>query len=259
MTMPAVFLGHGSPMNAIEDNDWRRAWGVLGSALPRPRAVLCVSAHWETRGIGLTADSRPETIHDFGGFPQPLFDVQYPAPGDSWLVERVQTLLRPAQAHAVKGRGFDHGMWGVLRPMYPDADVPVVQLSLDMSQTPQGHFELGKRLRPLRAEGVLIVGSGNIVHNLMLRGRYPEPADWAVRFDAAIRQAIEGGAYDQVIDYPGRGQDAMLSVPTPEHYLPLLYVLGAATAKDRLRFFSTDVFSTMSMTSVVFEPGEGAT
>lgn len=252
MTMPVVFLGHGSPMNAIENNGWHRAWGELGAELPRPRAVLCISAHWETRGIGLTADAAPETIHDFGGFPQELFDVQYPAAGDAWLVERVQGLLQPETAHAVEGRGFDHGMWGVLRPMYPDADVPVVQLSLDVSQTLQGHFELGKRLRPLREEGVLIAGSGNIVHNLMLRGRYPRPADWAIRFDAAIRQAIVDGAVDRVIDYPGHGQDAMLSVPTPEHYLPLLYVLGATTAKDRVRFFNADVFSTLSMTSAVF-------
>jgi 4,5-DOPA dioxygenase extradiol len=251
--LPVAFVGHGSPMNVIDDNPWRPAWAELGRGLPRPDAILCVSAHWETRGIGVTAGDRPETIHDFGGFPQALFDVRYPAPGSADLAGRVAELLRPDIVHAVADRGFDHGAWGVLQPMYPEADVPVVQLSMDMTRPFPAHFELGQRLRPLRQQGVLIVGSGNIVRNLALIRRYREPADWAVRFDAAIRQAIADGAHDRVIDLAGHGDDGRLSVPTPEHYLPLLYVLGAATAKDRVRFINTDVVSTLSMTSAVFE------
>ena len=251
--LPAIFVGHGSPMNVIDDNPWRPQWAALAEALPRPDAILCVSAHWETRGIGVTADARPETIHDFGGFPQALFDMRYPAPGSAGLVGRVVELLQPDVVHAVEDRGLDHGVWGVLQPMYPAADIPVVQFSIDVTRPPQGHFELGKRLRPLRDEGVLIVASGNIVHNLMQMRRYPQPADWAIRFDTAIREAIEDGAYDAAIDWQRFGDDARLSVPTPEHYLPLLYVLGAATAKDRVRFLTADVYSTLSMTSVVFE------
>jgi 4,5-DOPA dioxygenase extradiol len=252
--LPVIFVGHGSPMNVIDDNPWRPQWAALARDLPRPDAILCVSAHWETRGLGVTADAAPPTVHDFYGFPQALFDVRYPAPGSAALAGRVAALLAPDTVHGVEGRGFDHGTWGVLQPMYPAADIPVVQMSLDMTRPPQGHFELGRKLRPLRDEGTLIVASGNIVHNLALRRRHDrEPVDWAVRFDAAIRQAIVDGAHDRVIDYASFGDDARLSVPTPEHYLPLLYVLGAATAKDRVRFIAADVYSTLSMTSVVFE------
>jgi 4,5-DOPA dioxygenase extradiol len=231
--LPAVFFGHGNPMNALAQNGWTRAWSALGAELPRPRAVLAVSAHWYLPGTHVTAMDAPRTIHDFGGFPRELYEVQYPAPGDPALARRVQELLAPVEAQRDERWGLDHGTWSVLVHVYPNADVPVVQLSIDETQPPAFHYELGRRLAPLRDEGVLIVGSGNIVHNLHAYawGRHPvQQFDWAVRFEALARTLMSSGEHAPLIDYETLGNDALLSVPTPEHYLPLLYVI--ATQQD---------------------------
>jgi 4,5-DOPA dioxygenase extradiol len=258
--MPAIFLGHGSPMNAIEDNAFRRAWAGLATHLPRPRAVLCISAHWETRGVALTAAARPETIHDFYGFPPELFAVRYPAPGDPELAQTAANLLAPWNARLDPRRGLDHGCWSVLRPMYPQADVPVVQLSLDTDEPAAFHYELAQRLAPLRDQGVLILGSGNIVHNLRLLD-YPRAGgfDWAVRFDREVRTRIEARDHDALIRYDALGDDARRAVPTPEHYLPLLYVLALQDERERASFFNDRaVMGSISMTSVIIGELTGA-
>jgi 4,5-DOPA dioxygenase extradiol len=255
--MPVVFAGHGSPMNAIEDNSYHWQWRQLGERLPRPKAILCVSAHWETRGARITGAGHPSTIHDFFGFPQALLDVQYPAPGDVKLARRVEELLgghKHAQVDAT--RGLDHGAWSVLRGMYPNADVPVVQLGIDTSLPGGHHYELAKRLAPLRDEGVLVIGSGNIVHNLALwDSRDPRPLDWAIRFDGSVRRRIAAREHIDLVDWPRMGEDARLAIPTPEHYVPLLYVLALQRDGDHVRFFNEQVAGPISMTSVVIEAG----
>ncbi|PXA85784.1 4,5-DOPA dioxygenase extradiol [Caulobacter sp. D4A] len=250
--MPALFIGHGSPMNAIEDNAWSRAWAQLGRDLPRPKAVLMVSAHWETMGgTALSASEQPETIHDFGGFPQALFDVQYRAPGDPALAARAAQLLSPQRTVQHPTRGLDHGAWSVLRPMYPDADVPVVQVSLDRGQSAAWHYEAGRRLAALRDEGVLIIGSGDIVHNLRaVNFRTGETPDWAPRFNETAKALIASGDHQPLIDWEGLGPDADLSINSAEHYLPLLYVLGAQGPGEPVSFFADDVFAAISMTGV---------
>ncbi len=230
--MPTLFLGHGSPMNTIETNRNTAAWTRIGAAYPRPKAILCISAHWYTRGTAVTAMAQPKTIHDFGGFPQALFDFQYPAPGDVALAERVRDLLAPVPVALDDAEwGLDHGTWSVLAHVYPNADVPVVQLSIDGTQPPQFHYELGKQLKPLRDEGVLIFGSGNVVHNLgvMQRGSSDRVGgyDWAERFNTYARNALVQRNDQALVDYATQGADAQRSIPTPEHYLPLLYALGA--------------------------------
>jgi 4,5-DOPA dioxygenase extradiol len=250
--MPAVFVGHGSPMNAIEDNAFNRAWRELAARLPQPKAVLCISAHWETRGVGVTAMERPKTIHDFYGFPQALFDVRYPAPGNPALARRVATLL--AVHHPVLDMewGLDHGAWSVLIAMYPKADIPVVQLSIDTSKPGAYHYDIGRALKPLRDEGVLILGSGNIVHNLRLFDfRRPVPVEWAMRFDVAVKQRIAAGMHEELIAFETMGEDAQLAINSTEHYLPLLYALGAQDVGERATFFNEAVVSAISMTSVV--------
>jgi 4,5-DOPA dioxygenase extradiol len=238
-TMPVVFFGHGNPMNALLDNEFSSAWKAVGRALPRPTAVLCVSAHWYIEGTAVTAMPMPRTIHDFGGFPEELFAVEYPAAGSPALAERVRDLLSPVSVAMDRSWGLDHGTWSVLAHVYPDADVPVVQLSIDRDQEPDFHYKLGRALAPLRDEGVLIMGSGNIVHNLHAYawGRHcPEPLDWAARFDALARDLIQRGDDGALVGYEALGADARLSIPTPEHYLPLLYVLGARRADDAVSF-----------------------
>ncbi|MGE5240356.1 MAG: 4,5-DOPA dioxygenase extradiol [Bacteroidota bacterium] len=258
--MPAIFLGHGTPMNAIEDNAFRRAWVGLASHLPRPRAILCISAHWETRGVALTAAARPETIHDFYGFPPELFAVQYPAPGDPELAQTAANLLAPWGARLDARRGLDHGSWSVLRPMYPRADVPVVQLGLDTNEPASFHYELAQRLAPLRDQGVLILGSGNIVHNLQLLDyRRGDGFDWAARFDREVKSRIEARDHDALIRYDELGDDARQAVPTPEHYLPLLYVLALQDGPERASFFNDRaVMGSISMTSVIVGELTGA-
>src|SRR2546429_1636246 len=231
--LPALFLGHGSPLNALRANPWTRAWSALGAALPRPRAVLAVSAHWYVAAIAVTAMATPRTIHDFGGFPRELYEVRYPAPGEATLAARVQRLLAPLAVLADQSWGLDHGSWSVLRHVFPQADVPVVQLSIDETRPAAFHHELGVRLRPLRDEGILIVGSGDVVHNLHAYawGGHPqEPYDWALRFEAAVRARLEAGEHAPPIDYGALGKGALPSVPTPQHSPPLLFVLGAGGA-----------------------------
>jgi 4,5-DOPA dioxygenase extradiol len=237
--MPAIFFGHGNPMNALLTNAYTAAWTAIGARIPRPRAVLSISAHWFVTGTAVTAMGTPRTIHDFGGFPRELFQVQYPAPGDPALAARVQQLLAPLQVRSDHGWGLDHGTWSVLRHVFPAADVPVVQLSIDETQPAGTHYGIGRSLHSLRDEGILLMGSGDIVHNLHTYawGAHSiEPYDWAVRFEAKARELITKGEHAQLIAYEALGQDAFLSVPTPEHYLPLLYVLGAGTAGEPVTF-----------------------
>lgn len=237
--MPALFVGHGSPMNALADNRYTQALQDQAKRMPRPSAILCVSAHWYTRCTSVTASPHLKTIHDFGGFPQALFDIQYPAPGDPPLAEKVQCLLHPMTVPADFTWGLDHGAWQVLVHLYPKADIPVIQLSIDSTQTAHFHYELGRRLAPLRDAGVLLLGSGNIVHNLRLMQRADDapPFDWAARFAAEIRTAVLARDHDSLINYGKFGDAARLSVPTPEHYLPLLYILGAQSAADQAQVF----------------------
>jgi 4,5-DOPA dioxygenase extradiol len=237
--LPALFLGHGNPMNAIQENAYTVGWRRLGESLQRPRAILAVSAHWYLPGTGVTIATAPRTIHDFGGFPPELYRVRYPAPGDPALARRVAELLSPLEVALDERWGLDHGTWSVLRHLYPAADVPVVQLSIDETKPAAFHFELGRRLAPLRAEGVLLLGSGNLVHNLHAYawGRHaPEPYDWAVRFEGRARELLEAGDHGPLVHYERLGHDALLSIPTPDHYLPLLYVAGASRPGERVSF-----------------------
>jgi 4,5-DOPA dioxygenase extradiol len=237
--MPAVFFGHGSPLNALEQNVYTRAWQSISKTLGRPSAVVAVSAHWYLPGTRVTAMEQPRTIHDFGGFPRELYEVSYPAPGEPALARRLAQLLQPLQVQLDQEWGLDHGTWSVLRHVFPAADVPVIQLSIDATQAPAFHHEVGQRLAPLRDEGVVVIGSGNVVHNLRTyawRRRVIEPYDWAVRFDAVVRQALVSGDERTLIEYQELGEDARLSVPSPEHYLPLLYVLGLRSAGEPVAF-----------------------
>jgi 4,5-DOPA dioxygenase extradiol len=238
-TMPAIFFGHGNPMNALLKNDWTEAWAAIGRTIEPPRAVLCVSAHWYLPATLVTAMTAPRTIHDFGGFPKELFQVQYPAPGDPELAQQVRELLKPIDVGLDNRWGLDHGTWSVLCHVFPNADVPVVQLSIDETQPAAFHFELGRRLAPLRDDGILLVASGNLVHNLHTYawGKHmPEPYDWAVRFEAIARELMQNRNFEPLINYETLGRDALLSIPTSDHYLPLLYVLGAARENDTISF-----------------------
>jgi 4,5-DOPA dioxygenase extradiol len=237
--LPALFVGHGNPLNALQANDWTRAWAALGAALPRPRAVLSISAHWTIDRTAVTAAAAPRTIHDFGGFPRELYEVRYAAPGDHSLARRVQQLLEPSGVFADESWGLDHGTWSVLRHVFPHADVPVVQLSIDETRPPDFHYDLGRKLRPLREEGILLLGSGDVVHNLHAYawGRHrQEPYDWALRFERQVREALTAGDHATLVGYERLGPDALLAVPTPEHFLPLLYVLGASTGAEPVTF-----------------------
>jgi 4,5-DOPA dioxygenase extradiol len=236
--LPALFLGHGNPMHALDDNAITRTWRDAVAQLPRPRAILAISAHWVTRGLAVTAMETPETIHDFHGFPRALAEFQYPAPGDIGLARRVAQLLEPEAVGMNRDWGLDHGAWSVLAHLYPLAEIPVVQFSLDMRRGPQAHFELGQRLRPLRDEGVLILGSGNVVHNLgVMNWRQPNLAfDWAERFNARIRRSLVDDDREDLFRLDDA--DAHLAVPTPEHYWPLLYIAALAHEGENPRFFN---------------------
>ena len=237
--LPAIFFGHGNPMNALLGNSYTQAWQRIGETVPRPKAVLAISAHWFVPETGVTITTAPRTIHDFGGFPRELYQVQYPAPGDPELARRVQRLLAPLEVKLDESWGLDHGTWSVLRHVYPDADVPVVQLSIDETKPASFHYELGKRLAPLREEGILIAGSGNLVHNLHAYawGRHlPDPYDWAVRFESTAKRMILAGEHRPLIAYETLGRDAALSIPTPDHYLPLLYVIAARQDGETISF-----------------------
>ena len=237
--MPAIFFGHGNPMNALFRNAWTEGWAEIGRTIPRPKAILCVSAHWYVPAVAVTAMERPRTIHDFGGFPRELFAVEYPAPGSPELAARVRELLGPGVLTDESSWGLDHGTWSVLCHVFPDADVPVVQLSIDETQPAEWHFEFAKQLAPLRDEGVLVMGSGNLIHNLHTYAwgkPAVEPFDWAVRFEAVARDVMESGDFGPLVDYESLGRDARLSAPTPDHYLPLLYVLALKTESDSVSF-----------------------
>ncbi|HTY45087.1 MAG TPA: 4,5-DOPA dioxygenase extradiol [Patescibacteria group bacterium] len=237
--MPAIFFGHGNPMNAVLDNAYARAWKAIGGKLPKPKAVLCVSAHWYLPATLVTAMRSPRTIHDFGGFPRELFAVQYPAPGDPALARRVQALLAPVFVGPDMRWGLDHGSWSVLSRVFPKADIPVVQLSIDESQPPEFHYAIGKKLAPLRNEGVLIIGSGNLVHNLHAYAwgeRQVKPFDWALRFERQARKLLISGQDSRLIEYEKLGNDAALSAPTPDHYLPLLYIIALRRKNERISF-----------------------
>ena len=237
--MPVIFFGHGNPMNALSDNAYTRGWAALGTRTPRPRAVLCVSAHWYLPATLVTAMAAPRTIHDFGGFPRELYEINYPTPGDPELARRVQTLLAPTSVGLDSQWGLDHGAWSVLCHVFPQADVPVVQLSMDETQPAAYHYEIAKRLAPLRDEGVLVIGSGNLVHNLHTYawGRHPvEPYDWAVRFEKQARELVLAGEDAPLVEYEKLGRDARLAAPTPDHYLPLLYILALRRPGEPVSF-----------------------
>jgi len=237
--MPAFFLGHGNPMNAVLDNAYTGGWAVIGREIPKPAAILSVSAHWYIPRTAVTAMSSPQTIHDFGGFPPELYRIEYPAPGEPALAERVRSLLSPIAVDPDREWGLDHGTWTVLRHVFPRADIPVVQLGIDERQPAEFHYRMGKRLAPLRDEGVLVVGSGNLVHNLHAYawGRHAaEPYAWAVRFEDKVRGLLLAGNDGPLVACGTLGGDAALSIPTPDHYLPLLYVMALRREGDAIRF-----------------------
>ena len=262
--MPVLFLGHGSPMNAIGDNEYRRSWQALGKEFgtqrPRPQLIVCISAHWLTEGWWLTAMDKPKTIHDFGGFPQELFDQQYPAPGDAAAARAISVLVRQRGSKPLgldaHQWGMDHGAWSVLNPMFPLADIPVIQLSMDYARGPEDHYALAKQLKALRDRGVLIVGSGNVVHNLsqMQRGAAGSQAyDWALEFDQTIGGYVQQGNLDALQRFQKLGQVAKMAHPTHEHYLPLLYAAGAVDAGEPMRFFNTSFQAgSISMRSMIW-------
>lgn len=237
--LPVLFIGHGSPMNAIEENAFTRALGELGRAIEHPKAILCISAHWMTEGSWITHMPRPKTIHDFYGFPKALFDVQYPAPGSPEFAELIQNEVQDPKVNADDETwGLDHGTWSILRHMYPSAEIPVLQLSIYMAQPPEYHFRLGQQLRRLREQGILIVGSGNIVHNLRQIDFSPsaKPYDWAIEFDEWVKERLLHADYVALIRDATKSQAVLLSIPSPDHWYPLLYTLGASDGRDRLRF-----------------------
>jgi 4,5-DOPA dioxygenase extradiol len=250
--LPTIFLGHGSPTETL-GGTYADVWRRLGETLPRPRAVLMISAHWYTDTTAVTAMKAPRTIHDFYGFPEELYQITYPAPGEPWLAERTANLIAPVEIMPDQDWGLDHGAWSVLRHIFPNADVPVVQLSINRTKPPSFHFQIGRRLRDLRDEGVLIAGSGDVVHNLRTVSfdRGAEPYDWAIRFNNLVRRVIADHDWPSLIDYPALGEDALRSIPTPEHYLPLLYTLGAAYDDEPVSFFNDEIaFKSISMLGV---------
>jgi 4,5-DOPA dioxygenase extradiol len=251
--MPVLFVGHGSPMNAIETNEFSLEWQKLGKLLPKPNAILCISAHWETRGTFVTAMEKPQTIHDFGGFPQALFDVQYPAPGSPELAKETKNIVSKTDVGLDEKWGLDHGAWSVIKRFYPEADVPVIQMSLDYYQKPQFHYDLAKELTSLRSKGVLIIGSGNMVHNLRAVdwSKPNQGFDWAQEANEKFKKLIVENDHQQLINYKNLGREVELSVPTPEHYLPLLYALALKTENEEVSFFNDKcVMGSLNMTSV---------
>jgi 4,5-DOPA dioxygenase extradiol len=255
--MPVLFIGHGSPMNGIEDNEFSIRWKNMAKEIPTPAAVLVVSAHWFSKGTRITAMDFPETIHDFGGFPQALFDVQYPAPGSPALAKETASLLHSAHVELDHDWGLDHGAWTIIRHMYPEAKIPVLQLSIDYTKGPQYHFDLAKELYDLRKKGVLIIGSGNMVHNLRMVSwdKINTPGygfDWALQMNDTFKQLISDGDYKPLINYESLGAETRLAIPTPEHYLPLLYSLGLKGNNDHVSFFNDKaVAGSLTMTSVL--------
>ncbi len=252
--MPVLFIGHGSPMNAIEKNEFSQSWKDIGRILATPRAILAISAHWETRGTQITAMEKPRTIHDFYGFPRQLFEITYPAPGSPDLAQSIKELSRKAVIQPDLNWGLDHGTWSVLVRMFPKAKIPVVQLSLDRLKTPLEHYQLGQQLKELREQGILVIGSGNIVHNLQL-AVFDENLkfDWAEAFDRQVKELIDAGDHESLINYDKLGQTAARAINSAEHYLPLLYTLGLKDEIDPITYFAEKVtLGSISMRSIKF-------
>lgn len=254
--MPALFLGHGSPMNAIEDNEFVKGFKNISNSITKPNAILCISAHWETKGTQVTAMEHPKTIHDFGGFPKELFDVKYPAPGSPQLAKDTKEIITKTRVQLDVKWGFDHGAWSVIKHLYPNADVPVIQLSLDYFKTPQQHYEIAKELSALRKKGILIVGSGNIVHNLGLVAWDKFNADnyaydWAIEASSKIKEFILDGNHKALIDFDKQGKAFTNAIPTPEHFLPLLYTLALQEKNESIKIFNDKaVAGSLTMTSL---------
>ncbi|MCE4565113.1 4,5-DOPA dioxygenase extradiol [Maribellus sp. CM-23] len=258
--MPLLFLGHGSPMNAIEENEFTKGFRDISTRFEKPKAILCISAHWETRGTFVTAMEQPPTIHDFGGFPKALFDVQYPAPGSPELAEMTKELIQSTEVGLTEKWGLDHGAWSVIKHLYPDADVPVIEMSIDYSKGPEFHYQLGKELAALRRKGVLIIGSGNLVHNLRMVAwdKLETPGfafDWALEARSKMNTWIMEGDHQSLVDYQKQGKAFQLAIPTPDHFLPLLYVLGLKEAKDEISLFNDKALGgSLTMTSAFIRP-----
>lgn len=254
--MPVLFLGHGSPMNAIEENEFVAGFRNLAKTLPQPNAILCISAHWYTKGTKVTAMEMPKTIHDFGGFPQALFDVQYPAKGSPELAIETKRILSPVEIELDETWGLDHGAWSVIKHLYPEANVPVIQLSIDYTKSGQYHFELAQKLQSLRHKGVLIIGSGNIVHNLRLIDFHNYDKDnygfdWAIEARQTINDYLLDGNFQPLINFEKMDRAIQLAIPTPDHYLPLLYTLGLKEKSEELSLFNDKLMAgSLSMTSV---------
>jgi 4,5-DOPA dioxygenase extradiol len=256
--MPVLFIGHGSPMNAIEDNEFSRGWEEVTKKVPRPKAILCISAHWETRGTQVTAMKSPKTIHDFGGFPEELYEVQYQAPGSHWLADQVKNTIKKAEVLFNEGWGLDHGCWSVLRRMFPRADIPVVQLSLDHTKSADFHYELAKELLELRKKDILIIGSGNLVHNLFMISvrnnniNKPFGFDWAIEANNLFKKLIIEKDYNTLANYKSLGDAVQLAIPTPEHYLPMIYAIALKQKNEVVSFFNDKpVAGSITMTSFI--------
>lgn len=257
--MPVLFVGHGSPMNAIEDNQFSKKWREVGNKLPKPKAILCISAHWETWGVLITAMEKPRTIHDFGGFPKALFEAQYPAPGSLNLATEVKDTFKKTEARLDQDWGLDHGCWSVLKQMFPSADIPVVQLSLDSAKTALEHYALAKELTSLRRKGVLIIGSGNLVHNLRMLDfksldsiNKPFGFDWAIEANVLFKKLINENRYEELCNYQLLGESVQMAVPTPEHYLPMLYTLALKQENETIVYFNDQaVGGSITMTSMI--------
>ena len=254
--MPVLFVGHGNPMNAIGENEFVQTWRDLGRSLPKPKAILCISAHWETRGTYVTAMPKPPTIHDFGGFPRELFDVQYPAPGSPELARDTKSIISKTEVGLDEKWGLDHGAWSVIKHLYPLADVPVIEMSLDYNQSPRYHYELAGELEPLRDKGVLIIGSGNIVHNLGMvawdkAGKPEFGYDWAIQANDTFKTLILNHQHKELINYSSLGPEVQRAIPSPEHYLPLIYTLALQGENETVEFFNDKaVMGSLTMTSV---------
>jgi 4,5-DOPA dioxygenase extradiol len=259
--MPVLFIGHGSPMNAIEENEFVQGWREVAKTLPKPNAILCISAHWETRGTFLTAMQKPRTIHDFGGFPQELFEVQYPAPGNPGFAEETKSLIKKTETGLDEKWGLDHGCWSVLVRMFPAANIPVIQMSLDYSRPALYHYELARELSQLRKKGVLIMGSGNMVHNLRLVdwNKMDKPGfgyEWAIEANEKMKKYILSDDHQSLINYKSQGKAFDLAIPSPEHFLPLLYALALKEGNDKTEIFNDQpVMGSLSMTSLMIHHG----
>lgn len=253
--MPVLFMGHGNPMNAIQENEFVNGWRKMGENIPKPNAIICISAHWETRGTKVTAMEKPKTIHDFGGFPQELFDVEYPALGSPEWAKETKKVIKSTEVNLDHFWGLDHGTWSVVKHLYPKADIPVIQLSLDIYKTPQEHYEMSKELNQLRKKGVLIIGSGNMVHNLRMMDwkniNTPNYGfDWAIEANEKMKEFIISGNNNELIKFDKQGKAFNLSIPTPEHYLPLLYITALRNNNEEVTFYNdTAVAGSLTMTS----------